>query len=103
MIVVGTIATTGDPNVLVMDDSGNLRGKHVVGQRWISQVSLHGREFPFAVCTMPEGRADDVPTIFACGDSATAVSSGLTQSAYVQTIFHYGEHSNHAGDRKSVV
>ena len=96
-IVVGTIAPPGDPNVMVIDAKGKLQNQFVVGQRWIGQVVFGGGGRPYAICTTPEGRANDVPTIYACGDTVSAIRSGLGESAYPQTIIHYGDHSNHSG------
>src|SRR5262249_42510454 len=70
---------------------------HVVGQRAIAQVSLSGRGHLHAICTMPDGRAGDEPTVFFCGDTSIAIPSGLGEPGYPRTIFHYGDHSNHTG------
>jgi glyoxylase-like metal-dependent hydrolase (beta-lactamase superfamily II) len=94
---VGTFASPGDPNVFVFDADGRFVRSHVVGQRAIAQVSLSGRRRLHAICTMPDGRAGDVPTVFACGEAITAIPSGLGEPGYPRTIFHYGDHSNHAG------
>jgi metallo-beta-lactamase class B len=96
-IAVGTFASPGDPNVFVFDAAGHLVRSHVVGQRAIAQVSLSGRGQLHAICTMPDGRASDGPTVFACGESVAAIPNGLGEAGYPRTIFHYGDHSNHTG------
>src|SRR5262245_19715721 len=53
-IVVGTIASFGDPNVLVLDDAGNIVRQYKVGQQWIDNVAfLPGSKEVIALCTMP--------------------------------------------------
>jgi metallo-beta-lactamase class B len=96
-IVVGTIAPAGQPNVFTLDSAGNLLTRHAAGQRWIGEVAVVAKGRPYALCTMPAGRADDVPTVFFCGESIVEVPSQLGQSAYPYTVFHYGDHSNHTG------
>lgn len=96
-IAVGTFASPGDPNVFVLDGEGRFVRSYVVGQRAISQVALNGRGQLHAICTMPDGRAGDGPTVFACGEAVTAIPSGLGEAGYPRTIFHYGDHSNHTG------
>lgn len=95
-IVLGTIASAGHPNVIVLDADGKLLEAHTVGQRWIGEVALPART-PFALCTMPAGSAEDVPTVFFCSKQATRIPSDLGQTAHPQTLFHYGDHSNHPG------
>lgn len=94
-IVVGTFASPGDPNVFVLDAEGRLLRSQVIGQRAIGQVSLSGRGHLHALCTMPDGRAGDGPTVFACQEPAVPIPSGLGEAGYPRTIFHYGDHSNH--------
>lgn len=94
---VGTSASPGDPNVFVFDADGRFVRSHIVGQRAIAQVALSGSGRLHAICTMPNGRAGDGPTVFDCGDAITAVPSGLGEPGYPRTIFHYGQHSNHTG------
>lgn len=109
-IVVGTIAPPGDPNVIVVDASGNVLRMHSAGQRWINQVALATAqradstavpslpdETVFALSTMPEGRAGDFCTAFACGRDVAALPGRLGQDDFVQNLFHYGDHSNHCG------
>lgn len=100
-LLVGTIAPAGDPNVFVVDPNGVIRDRFTVGQRWIGEVSFGGAGLPYALCTTPEGRANDVPTVYACRDAAAAIRSGLGEAAYPQTVFHYGDHSNHTGTHVS--
>ena len=71
-LLVGTIAPAGDPNVFVVDPNGVIRDRFTVGQRWIGEVSFGGAGLPYALCTTPEGRANDVPTVYACRDAAAA-------------------------------
>jgi hydroxyacylglutathione hydrolase len=96
-VVVGTFAAPGDPNVFVFDREGRFVRSLVVGQRAIGQVSLSGGGHLHALCTMPEGRAGDGPTAFACKDPPVPIPSGLGEAGYPRTIFQYGEHSNHTG------
>jgi metallo-beta-lactamase class B len=87
---VGTIAPPGDPNVIVLDDKGQVVRQYQVGQRWINQVAFDGEDV-LAVCTMPTGRAGDEPELFRCsGDKAEVVPLPSHGG-----VFHYGDHSNH--------
>src|SRR5215831_6196892 len=86
-VAVGTFASPGDPNVFVFDADGRFVRSHVVGQRAIAQVSPSGRGRLHAICTMPEGRAGDGPTLFACGEATTAIPGGLGEAGYPRTIF----------------
>ena len=91
-IVIGTIASPGDPNVLVLDGEGKLAAHYSVGQRWIenafefSEGGLMG-----ALCAMSNGTAGDSPSVFLRGSETIDLqpSNG--------NIFHYGKHSNHLG------
>lgn len=109
-IVVGTIAPPGDPNVIVVDGSGKVLRTHSAGQRWINQVALasadpakstgaadSAEETVFAMSTMPEGRAGDFCTVFACGREVVALPGRLGQDDFARNLFHYGNHSNHCG------
>jgi glyoxylase-like metal-dependent hydrolase (beta-lactamase superfamily II) len=96
-IAIGTFASPGDPDVFVFDGNGRFVRSHIVGQRAINQVSLNGREGLHAICTMPDGRAGDGPTVYFCGDNVTAIPNNLGEPGYPRTIFHYGDHSNHTG------
>jgi glyoxylase-like metal-dependent hydrolase (beta-lactamase superfamily II) len=97
-IVVGTIAPADDPNVVLLNGEGKIVGQHAVGQRWIHNVALSPNPTEaFALSTMPAGRNDDFPTVYQCGSKVTPVSASLGEAGYPQTIFHYGEHSNHSG------
>ena len=66
-IALGTIAPAGDPNVLLLDGDGKLLRQQRAGQRWINQVALGPDEVLRAVCTMPAGRAGDMPEVFRLG------------------------------------
>ena len=66
-IVVGTIASFGDPNVIVLDDAGNIARHYKVGQQWIDNVAfLPGSKEVIALCTMPAGKAGDQVEAFRC-------------------------------------
>src|SRR5690348_12083266 len=73
-IAVGTIAPFGDPNVVVLSDSGKVLRHYKVGQQWIDRVAfVAGTGDVLAVCTMPAGKAGDRPEVFRCrGDRVTA-------------------------------
>src|SRR5262249_45088031 len=63
-IVLGTTAPAGDPNVLLLDGDGKVLRQQRAGQRWINQVALGADGDPLrAVCTMPAGRAGDMPEV----------------------------------------
>jgi glyoxylase-like metal-dependent hydrolase (beta-lactamase superfamily II) len=95
-IALGTIAPAGDANVLLLDGDGRLLRQGHAGQRWIQQVSLGPDDVLRALCTMPAGRAGDVPDVFRLTKDRTA-SEGLSwrRNDYVDNYFHYGDHSNH--------
>jgi hypothetical protein len=40
-IVVGTIAPSGDPNILLLDGDGKLVRQQNAGQRWIEQIAVN--------------------------------------------------------------
>ncbi|MBI1310161.1 MBL fold metallo-hydrolase [bacterium] len=96
-IVVGTIASAGQPNVIALDGSGRILFRQQAGERWIGDVAAVSRGRHYALCTTPAGRAEDFPTVFAFGEKVVEVPPQLGQSAYPRTVFHYGEHSNHTG------
>lgn len=97
-IVVGTIAPAGDPNVAVLDDKGQVIARYSVGQRWIEGVAqIDNSADVYAISTMPEGKASDFPTVFRCAADITPVSTSLGEGGLPQSIFHYGDHSNHSG------
>jgi metallo-beta-lactamase class B len=96
-IAVGTIAPPGDPNVLLLDGDGKLLRQQRVGQRWIDQVALDpaGRAL-WAICTMPAGRAGDLPELFRLtAESTAAEGTPSKRGGYAGSYFHYGDHSNH--------
>jgi glyoxylase-like metal-dependent hydrolase (beta-lactamase superfamily II) len=97
-LAIGTIAPPGDPNVLLLNGDGDLVRTAQAGQRWIQQVAVdRSGALLHALCTMPEGRAGDFPTVSVCGKQATAIRPDLGESAWPQNLFHYGDHSNHTG------
>lgn len=100
-IALGTISPPGDPNVIVISAEGKLLREHLAGQRWIGQVAwnrlANGSNQLHALCTTPAGRAADGPTVFACGETVSAIPNNLGEAAYPRTLFFYGEHSNHSG------
>jgi metallo-beta-lactamase class B len=95
-IALGTIAPAGDPNVLLLDGNGKLLRQERVGQRWINQVALGTDAVMRVVCTMPAGRAGDMPEVFRLGtDNVTAEAIAWRRGQYADGYFHYGDHSNH--------
>jgi glyoxylase-like metal-dependent hydrolase (beta-lactamase superfamily II) len=95
-IALGTIAPPGDPNVLLLDGDGKVVRQQSAGQRWINQVALGADGAVRAICTMPAGRAGDMPELFRLTAEGVA-SEGINwrQGDYAQGYFHYGDHSNH--------
>jgi metallo-beta-lactamase class B len=95
-IALGTIAPPGDPNVLLLDGDGKLLRQQSAGQRWINQAALGADDVFRVVCTMPAGRAGDMPELFRLTADAVA-SEGLSwrRNNYADGYFHYGDHSNH--------
>jgi squalene-hopene/tetraprenyl-beta-curcumene cyclase len=97
-IALGTIAPPGEPNVLLLDAAGNLVRAVSVGQRWIGQVAVDRTgQLLHALCTTPAGRAGDLPTIYCCGQEPIALPALRSDNRWPQTLFHYGDHSNHTG------
>ncbi len=97
-VAVGTVAPSGDPNVLLLGPDGKLVRSWAAGQRWIQDVVVarDGRAV-LAMCTTPEGRPDDAPTAFRCEEKVARVGFTLGQQDYPWTLFFYGDHSNHSG------
>jgi metallo-beta-lactamase class B len=94
-IALGTIAPPGDPNVLLLDSDGKLGRQQHAGQRWINQVAVSGDTLR-AICTMPAGKAGDMPEVFRLtADNVAAESISWRRSQYSDGYFHYGDHSNH--------
>jgi metallo-beta-lactamase class B len=92
-IVVGTIAPFGDPNVIVLSDSGKIARQYKVGQQWIDSVAfVAGTKDVLAVCTMPAGRAGDRVEVFRCRGDQVVVEKINHEGPW---FFHYGDHSNH--------
>jgi glyoxylase-like metal-dependent hydrolase (beta-lactamase superfamily II) len=97
-IALGTIAPAGDPNVFLLDSDGKLVRTAQVGQRWLQQVAVdRSGKVIHALCTMPEGRASDFPTVYTCADKSTAIPPHLGEDGWPGNLFHYGDHSNHVG------
>ena len=66
-IVVGTIASFGDSNVIVLSDAGKILRHYKVGQQWIDSVAfVAGTKDVLATCTMPAGKAGDRVELFRC-------------------------------------
>jgi metallo-beta-lactamase class B len=92
-IVVGTIATFGDPNVIVLDDAGKIVRHYKVGQQWIDDVAfLPGSKEVIALCTMPAGKAGDRVQAFRLKDDKVIPENIKQEGPW---FFHYGDHSNH--------
>ena len=92
-IVVGTIAAFGDPNVVVLDDTGRIARHYKVGQQWIDDVAfLPGSKEVIALCTMPAGKAGDRVEAFRLKDDLVLPEKTKQEGVW---FFHYGEHSNH--------
>jgi glyoxylase-like metal-dependent hydrolase (beta-lactamase superfamily II) len=97
-VALGTVAPSGDPNVLLLGPDGTLVRSWAAGQRWIQDVAV-AREGStvLAMCTMPTGHWTDAPTAFRCGAEVAKVGGTLGEYDYPWTAFHYGDHSNHTG------
>lgn len=97
-LALGTIAPPGDSNVFLLDGEGQLVRTAQAGQRWLQQVAVDRTgQLVHALCTMPEGRAGDFPTVYACGKQTVAIPSKLGEPGWPHNLFHYGDHSNHTG------
>jgi metallo-beta-lactamase class B len=95
-IALGTIAPASDPNVLLLDGNGKILRQGHAGQRWINQVAFDRDEVMRVVCTMPAGRAGDMPELFCLGsNNVTAEPIAWRRGQYADGYFHYGDHSNH--------
>ncbi len=99
-IVVGTIATQGDPNLLQLDGDGKIVGQHLAGQRWVNEaaVSNDGR-FVAGLCATPEGTSGDVPRVFGFlnGQEVDQIGGNFSLKNFRPdlSLWHYGDHSNH--------
>jgi metallo-beta-lactamase class B len=92
-IAVGTIAPFGDPNVVVLSDSGKIVRHYRVGQQWIDSVAfVAGTKDVLAVCTMPAGKAGDHTEVFRCREDQVISERTPHDGPW---FFHYGDHSNH--------
>jgi hypothetical protein len=99
-VAVGTIAPSGDPNVVRLGGDGRVRASHAVGQRWISHVALaRGGDSGdvLALCTMPEGRPGDFGSVFRCGQDIRSATGRLGPEGAAANTIAYGDHSNHYG------
>jgi len=97
-IAVGTIAPGGEPNVLVLDDRGNLLRRHRAGVRWIDQLAVTRQGATlWAISGTPAGKPSDMPELFRL--DADGVACDDLARRHGGLIFHYGDHSNHAGTR----
>ena len=95
-IALGTMAPPGDPNVLLLDREGLLLRQQHAGQRWINQVALGRGDTLRALCTMPAGRAGDMPELYRLTpDTVAAEGLSWRHPGYAEGYFHYGDHSNH--------
>jgi metallo-beta-lactamase class B len=98
-IVLGTIAPPGDPNVVLLDGEGRIVRQQHAGQRWINQVALDA-DGARAICTMPAGKAGDMPELFRLDpDNVAAEAISWRRTPYPEGYFHYGDHSNHVTRR----
>jgi glyoxylase-like metal-dependent hydrolase (beta-lactamase superfamily II) len=111
-IALGTIAPSGDANVVLLDGDGRLLRAQRAGERWINQVALHpDGDVLWAVCTMPAGRSGDLPEVFRLTPSSVAAAGiNWRRGQYTDAYFHHGDHSNHVtrllardGDRAAVL
>jgi glyoxylase-like metal-dependent hydrolase (beta-lactamase superfamily II) len=97
-IAVGTIAPAGDPNVIQLSATGRVERQFRVGQRWIESVAFGPAGRLHALCTMPEGRDRDTPTLFVCDAEPSRVDVfARGEPSYRWTMFAYGDASNHLG------
>jgi len=96
-VAVGTMAPPGDPHVFLLGPGGELVGQYRAGERWIEAVAVGEQgAFVAACCATPAGTSGDRPVlkVFAKKELervSTAASDALPQ----ETMFHYGDHSNH--------
>jgi len=98
-IALGVLALPGDPNVLVLDGDGKLLAQFTAAMRGPERVALadQGRAV-VALYGTPQGTAGDQPQawcFFADGSPPQSIENLVDRNA--ETIFHYGDHSNHLG------
>ncbi|MBL7039447.1 MAG: VCBS repeat-containing protein [Pirellulaceae bacterium] len=98
-IALGTLALPGDPNVFLLDGNGKLLAQFTAGMRGPEQVALadQGRAV-VALYGTPKGRSGDKPQawcFFADGSTPKPIENLIDRQG--ETIFHYGDHSNHLG------
>ena len=99
-LALGTIAPPGDPNLLLLDERGNIVGQHRAGLRWLNEVTVSDDGlFLAGFATTPEGTAGDMPRFFGFhyGKPLAQLSDRFRFEQYHPAgfLFHYGEHSNH--------
>ncbi|MFA6291662.1 MAG: hypothetical protein WC637_07760, partial [Victivallales bacterium] len=95
-LVVGTIAPTGDPNVIMLGPDGKLLRSWTVGLRWIQDV-VSADGVVFAMNTTPDETPSASQTAFLCREKPVKVGVSLVEYDYPWTSFHYGKRSNHSG------
>jgi len=100
LVALGTIAPPGDPNLLLLGESGKLIGQHRAGLRWIGEVAVsNSGECLLAYSTTPLGQAGDSPRLYALrrGKEMARIGPGfrLRDFRAAGFFFHYGSHSNH--------
>ena len=98
-IALGTLALPGDPNVYLLDGNGKVLSQFTAGMRGPEQVVLadQGRAV-VALYGTPKGTAGDRPQawcFFADGSPPKPIEDLVNRKA--ETVFHYGDHSNHLG------
>jgi glyoxylase-like metal-dependent hydrolase (beta-lactamase superfamily II) len=98
-IALGTIAPAGDPNAFLLGGDGKLVGACQAGERWIGAVAVGGGgSFFYAISTTPKGTSGDVPEASTfSGENPPAEAADRLSAGRAAGLFHYGEHSNHAG------
>ncbi|MFT5188900.1 MAG: hypothetical protein ACI9DF_001619 [Verrucomicrobiales bacterium] len=101
-IAVGTISAPGDPNVFLLDaHSGKLIAEWEAGVRWVEKVVCGPAGVVYAVVTMSDGTAEDYPKVYVCEKGKKPVPVPVPVSAgqaeYPQSVFHWGNASNHFG------
>ncbi len=98
-IALGTFALPGDPNVFLLDGDGEPLAKFTAGVRGPEQVALaDGGRAVVALYGTPKGTSGDRPQawcFFADGSAANTFENLIDRQG--ETLFHYGDHSNHLG------
>jgi len=95
-IAVGTVAPPGDPNVFLLDGNGKILQQQHAGQRWIHRMAIDENGSVLrALCTSPDGRAGDAPTVYRFGSDGLTIEIPDGARGASEELFHYGDHSNH--------